>query len=264
MRALRVNSAASQLYYLSLGDSLATGVQPIGAPDREFRTDEGYSDQLHAIAAARLPGLQTVKLGYPGESTTTMVEGGLTTYPHGSQLAEAVAFLRDHGGSVAFVTLDIGFNDLPAYNVNAIPAGLASVSRNLPGILATLQEAAGPDTPIVGMSIYDPFLSLWVGGPEGREQARVSVWEGVVPINAHMAEIYRGAGLTMADVEGAFSTTDFETMVPLDGFGDVPTNVARVLEWTWAGTPPPLGPDLHANRNGYRVIAEAFARIVLP
>jgi lysophospholipase L1-like esterase len=205
-----------------------------------------------------------VKLGYPGESTTTMVEGGLTTYPHGSQLSEAVAFLHDHGGAVAFITLDIGFNDLPEYNLASIPIGLERIGANLPEILDALQGAAAPGTPIVGMSIYDPFLSLWVNGPEGREQARVSVWDGVVPINSHIGEIYRAAGLRLADVEGAFATRDFDTMVCVNGLGHVPANVAHVLDWTWAGTPPPLGPDLHANGRGYRVIAEEFARIVLP
>jgi len=31
----------------------------------QFRTDEGYADQLGAIASRRLPNLQTVKIGYP-------------------------------------------------------------------------------------------------------------------------------------------------------------------------------------------------------
>jgi len=72
-----------------------------------------------------------------------MIGGGLTTYPHGSQLDEAVAFLRGHRESVVFVTIDVGLNDLPEYVLEAIPAGMANVSRNLPGILQTLQEAAG-------------------------------------------------------------------------------------------------------------------------
>lgn len=251
------------IYYLSLGDSLATGVQPIGAEDRQFRTDEGYADQLDKIARRRMPNLQTVKLGYPGESTTTMIDGGLTTYPHGSQLDEAVAFLQSHRGSVEFVTIDIGFNDLPGYFLEAIPAGIASINRNLPGILATLQEAAGPGTPIVGMTIYDAFLPMWLDGPLGQDMARISVWDAVVPINAIFCEIYRAAGLSLADVEGAFATTDFETEVELAGVGPVPINVARACEWTWGGAPPPLGPDPHANARGYRVIAEAFARVLL-
>ena len=252
------------LYYLSLGDSLSTGVQPIGPEAFQFRTDEGYADQLWAIARDRLPGLRVVKLGYPGESTTTMLDGSLFAYPHGNQLAEAAAFLRSHRGKVAFVTLDVGSNDFPSRDLEGIPAGMESVARNLPLILDTLREAAGPDTPIVGMTIYDPYLADWVTGPDGRDLARVSVYQAVIPINATLTRLYAAAGLPVADVEGAFATTDFETMVPLQGFGPVPLNVARIYEWTWAGAPPPLGPDPHANARGYRAIADAFARVVLP
>ncbi len=124
-------------YYVSLGDSLSTGVQPIGPEELQFRTDEGYSDQLVALARERLPGLRVVKLGYPGESTSTMLDGSLFAYPQGNQLAEAVGFLRSHRGEVAFVTLDIGFNDFPTRDLPGIAPGLAAVARNLPGILET-------------------------------------------------------------------------------------------------------------------------------
>jgi lysophospholipase L1-like esterase len=258
-----VGRGGTPVYYLSLGDSLATGVQPIGDPDRQFRTGDGYADQLAAIARLRLPSLRTVKLGYPGESTTTMIEGGLTEYPHGSQLDEAVYFLRAHRGSVAFVTIDIGANDLDGYVMEAIPGGMASMARNLPGILATVQEAAGPGTPIVGMTVYDPILPQWLDGPLGREIAQTSVWAAVVPINDCFREIYRAAGLHLADVEGAFATTDFDTREELAGVGPVPINVARACRWTWGGEPPPLGPDMHANVRGYRAIAEAFDRVLV-
>ena len=251
-------------YYLALGDSLSTGVQPIGPEHLQFRTNEGYSDQLCALARVRLPSLRVVKLGYPGESTTTMLDGSLFAYPHGNQLAEAVAFLRAHRGEIAFVTIDIGPNDFPTRDIEGIAPGLEAVRRNLPGILDSLREAAGPDTPIVGMTIYDPFLAGWVSGPEGQDLARVSVYEAVLPINSGLTAIYAAAGLDVADVESAFATSDFDTMVPLKDFGPVPLNVARIHEWTWAGAPPPLGPDPHANADGYRVIAEAFARVLLP
>ena len=104
-------------YYLSLGDSLSTGVQPIGPESFQFRTDFGYADQLCSIASSRLPGLCAVKLGYPGESTATMLDGSLGSYPHGNQLAEAVAFLLAHRGEVAFVTIDIGSNDFPTRDI---------------------------------------------------------------------------------------------------------------------------------------------------
>jgi hypothetical protein len=114
------------------------------------------------------------------------------------------------------------------------------------------------------MNGYDPFLVRWLDGPEGREVARISVWDALVPINARFREVYQAAGLRLADVEGAFATTDFETEVDLEGVGPVPINVSRACTWTWAATPPPLGPDLHANARGYRAIAEAFARVLLP
>jgi lysophospholipase L1-like esterase len=249
-------------YYLSLGDSLSTGVQPIGPEDRQFRTDQGYADQLAELARRRLPGLQVVKLGYPGESTTTMIDGSLGEYPHGSQLEEAVAFLREHRGSVAFVTIDIGFNDVPTRDLEGLVLGMTAVSQNLPGILSRLREAAGPSTPIVGMTIYDPLLACWLDGPEGQDLARMSVVGAVLPMNFHLAQIYRAAGMAVADVEGGFSTTDFETLVSVDGVGTVPLNVARILAWTWAGTPPPLGPDMHANALGYRAIAAAFEEVL--
>ncbi len=101
------------LYYLSLGDSLAAGVQPIGDPANLYRTDEGYADQLYAMAREWYPNLKLVKLGCPGETTATMIDGGICAYPHGSQLDEAVSFLHAHGRFVAFVSIDIGSNDFP-------------------------------------------------------------------------------------------------------------------------------------------------------
>jgi lysophospholipase L1-like esterase len=256
--------AESRRYYLSLGDSLSTGVQPIGVPELQFRTLDGYADQLGSIARTAIPGISTVKLGFPGESTTTMIEGGLRAYDHGSQLDEAVAFLREHRDETAFVTIDIGSNDFLTHDLEALPVGLESLGANLPSILGRLRDAAGPSVPMAGMTMYDPFLAHWLLGPEGREMAERSVWDALVPINAVFEAMYRAAGLTCADVEGAFATTDFHTLVDVPGTGLVPLNVARVCDWTWAGAPPPLGPDSHANREGYRVIAEAFARVVLP
>jgi hypothetical protein len=113
------------------------------------------------------------------------------------------------------------------------------------------------------MTTYDPFLTMWLQGPEGQAIARASVWDAIVPINAHFREIYRAAGLRLADVQGIFRTTDFDTIVQLPAAGPVPVNVALACQWTWGAAPPPLGPNFHANARGYRAIAEAFAAILL-
>jgi len=165
------------VYYLSLGDSLAAGEQPVGDGVTGRPTNEGYADQLYAMAKARYPNLRLVKLGCSGgETTTTMITGGVCRYHHGSQLAEAVKFLNAHRKSVAFVTIDIGANDFPCQDSEAcVAAGLGSIGGNLPKILAELRKAAGPRTPIVGATIYDAVLGNWLLGPEGQALATASV-----------------------------------------------------------------------------------------
>jgi lysophospholipase L1-like esterase len=250
-------------YYLSLGDSLAAGQQPIGDPDDMHRTADGYADQLFAMAKGSVRDLRHVKLGCPGETTVTFREGGICDYRHGSQLDEALSFLRAHRQFMAFITIDLGWNDFPCETgLDCIPPGVASIQANLPPLLAALREAAGPDTPIVGATMYDPFLGAWLLGPEGQAFATMSVDRAIVPINNLVEGIYASMGMLVADVEGAFSTTAFTPLVPLPGMGDVPLNVARICAWTWVCAPAPYGPNNHANHDGYHAMAGAFAAVL--
>lgn len=250
-------------YYLSLGDSLAAGQQPIGDPEDMHRTADGYADQLFEMARTHFRDLRHVKLGCPGETTVTFRDGGICEYTHGSQLDEALSFLRAHQKFMAFVTIDLGWNDFPCETgVECVPPGMATIGRNLPGLLAELREAAGPDVTIVGATMYDPFLAWWLTGPEGQAMATMSVWQAIVPINDFVEGIYTQAGMPVADVEGAFSTTLFEPQVALPGFGPVPLNVARICAWTWVCAPAPLGPNNHANHDGYQAMAQAFAAVL--
>ncbi len=74
----------------------------------------------------------------------------------------------------------------------------------------------------------------------------------VVAFNGLLEFIYGAAGDPVADVEGAFQVTD-TTLV-----SGTPLDVLRECQWTWICTSPPLGPDIHANSNGYGAIARAF------
>jgi lysophospholipase L1-like esterase len=248
----------AKVYYLSVGDSLAAGVQPIGDPADLYRTDEGYAEQLLALAREDSPKLSLVKLGCPGETTTTLVEGGICKYAHGSQLDEAVAFLKAHREFVAFITIDVGANDFPCYDSECIPVGVGAIQTNLPRILAALRGAAGPGIPIVGMTIYNPFLAAWLLGPDGQAYAQFSATNLLGPVNALLGGIYLASGAGVADIETAFSSNDFSTLADI-GFGPIPLNVARICMWTWVCAPAPLGPDNHANAAGYGVIARAYA-----
>ena len=254
----RTDDERAKLYYVSVGDSLAAGVQPTGDPAAQFRTTAGYPEQLLPIARTAFSKLSLVKLGCPGETTVTMIGGGICSYPHGSQLDEAVSFLRSHRPHVAFVTIDIGANDFPCQEPACIPAGVASIQANLPSILAVLRDAAGPGVPIVGMTIYNPFLAAWFQGPDGQATAQLSA-AVMAQLNGMLRAIFAASGVPVADVDGAFSSDDFSTIVNLPGLGLVPLNVARICQWTWVCAPPPLGPNNHANAEGYGVIAQAFA-----
>jgi lysophospholipase L1-like esterase len=247
-------AAAGSGYYLSVGDSLAQGYQPIGGPWSPLGFpgyNQGYPDQLLKLVRAPSEQPRLVKLGCGGETTTTMIVGSPwcgALFPAGSQLAEAVAFLRAHRGEVAFVTIDIGGNDL----LQPDGGGVAAIAANLPLILAQLRDAAGAGVPIVGMNYYNPFLVDWFADPTTL-QGHV---DAVVAFNDFLESIYAAAGDPVADVESAFDSTD-TTLV-----SGVPRDVRRLCELTWLCASPPHGPDIHPNNAGYGAIAQAFADVL--
>jgi lysophospholipase L1-like esterase len=195
-----------------------------------------------------------------------MRHGRVCHYPAGSQLAAAVAFLRAHRGHVVLVTLDIGANDPESCGSQPSLAKLAScigqtpqAAANLTAILASLHAAAGPGVRIIGMNYYLPALAQWRNGLLGRTLARVSA-RLAAAYNSLLNHAYTEAGVDVADVFGAFDTTDFGHPVTVPGIGSLPRNVARICEWTWACAPPPRGPNQHANTAGYRVIADEVVK----
>jgi lysophospholipase L1-like esterase len=256
--------SAPATYYLALGDSLSQGVQP-DAAGTSVKTGQGYADQLNAILHRGQPALRLVKLGCPGETTATMIHGGICRYQGGSQLAAAVAFLSAHLGHVYLVTIDIGANDPEDCGSNlslrtlttCIGTDLPDAVSNLDTILARLRAAAGPAARIVGMSYYLPALAEWRHGLPGRAIARVSEWLAS-GYNAMLNRAYAGSDVRVANVFGAFDTSDFGNQVAVPGVGTVPRNVARICQWTWECASAPRGPNQHANQAGYAVIARAF------
>ena len=131
---------------------------------------------MYAALHPSRPGLKLVKLGCPGETTASMINGGICRYRGGSQLAAAVAFLQAHRGRVLLVTLDIGANDpehcggepglgqLAKCAVKDVPAAVGHLGT----ITTRLKAAAGPGVRIVGMNYYLPALAEWRSGLPGR------------------------------------------------------------------------------------------------
>ena len=99
--AVPIAAASSKAtYYVSLGDSLAQGFQPIGGPDKSGSAppgyNQGYADQLFKLTRDSYKQLREVKLGCGGETTTTLrFGGGFCGYEEGSQLAQAAAAIRN-------------------------------------------------------------------------------------------------------------------------------------------------------------------------
>ena len=255
--------SAPATYYLALGDSLSRGVQP-DAAGTSVETGQGYADQLYAMLRPSQPALQLVKLGCPGETTGTMIHGGICHYPQGSQLAAAVAFLSAHRGHVVLVTIDIGANDpedcglsSPHSIATCVGTDIPKAVSNLNSILAQLHAAAGPGVGIVGMSYYLPALAEWRSGLPGQAVAWVSEKLATV-FNDMLNRAYASSGVRVANVFGAFETSNFGNRAAVPGIGTVPRNVALICQWTWACASPPRGPNQHANEAGYGVIARAF------
>jgi lysophospholipase L1-like esterase len=265
-------------YYLSLGDSLAQGMQP-DASGITLNTAQGYADQLYALERRRIPGLRLVKLGCGGETSSSFLSGrgnpdalilGCNP-PGGSQMAAAERFLSAHRrrGEVAMLTLDIGSNDLVGcvtganVDVGCVIRGAEHIQANLPVIMGRLRRAAAPGTPMAAMTLYNPFLQLYLL-PGDQEEALV-INGYARNINEGLVRLYRTGKFHVARVDEAFKSYDTGHSTTLAGqSGRVPVAVAELCRLTWMCAPAPVGPNIHANPAGYGVIATDFAHAFGP
>lgn len=245
----------SPVYYLALGDSLSQGFQPRpGRPGPGRDTSAGYPDVVAGRLKAAGRPVRLVKLGCPGETTTTMMQGGICYRGGRSQLAAATRFLRTHPGRVALVTVDIGINDVVRCEVAApsprsaacLGRGLGSVRRNLPVILGRLRSSLGRSAPLVALDYYAPFVEAG---------ASHAAWSDLVTdrLNMLIAGLSGPPGARLARVAPRFGVG-----LPLAG------QVASVCRLTWVCSPPPVGANLHADAAGYRAMADAVGEALAP
>ncbi len=272
-----IGNEAEVYYYVSIGTSLAVGVQPNG-DGNPLPTDDGYADELFDLirptfeaAGAQPRELRLVRLGCPGETLDDLINGGSCPYVAGSQLDAAVDYLNDNGDKVYLLTIDIGGNDFrnedcidAAVDLDCANTVSAQIATDLATVLDTLNGAADPATTIVGMNYYNPFLASWLEGAAGQTLATESA-QAVSVFNDFLSTTYATAGVLMADVAAAFESDDFVTLVqsaqppPNDM---LPVNVNNICELTYMCDGAPRGPDVHANDAGYVRIAEAFEAVL--
>lgn len=249
-------------YYLALGDSLAFGT-PSGVGYAEYLTDTLQESQ---------PGLQLKKLGCPGESTETMINGAgpwptpeqrtcaaLYKQQYGgstNQLDAALWFLHDNPGAVTYLTIDIGPNDVLrcieglSIDAGCVLGGLGTVRRNLPTIFGELRQHLDGATKTAGMTFYNPFAALWPLSQDVAKQS-VIILNG---LNIIEAANYWRFGFRIAPVAAAFQTNDFS----IDPNTGLPANSTKACLWTFMC--PPNSPDVHPNQLGYEAIADTFAQ----
>ena len=272
-----IGNDADVHYYLSLGTSLSVGVQP-DSNGTLLPTKNGYADQLFdsirpafEATAAQPTELRLVKLGCPGETLDDMTNGGSCLYVAGSQLDAAVDFLTDNAGKVHLVTIDMGANDFrnagcigATVDIDCANAASAQIATDLAAVLTTLRNAAGPDTTIVGMNYYNPYLSSWLVDVAGQALAVESAQVVAVVMDV-LGMTYATAGVPVADVAAAFESDDFATIVPSTQPPPndlLPVSVANICELTYMCDVAPVGPDVHARSVGYSRIADAFVAVL--
>ncbi len=259
--ASAVPSSPSTVYYLALGDSLSTG----GGADPGL----GYVDDVYNAVSPSIPGLRLVNLGCGGDSTTRMIHGGLChSYKTGNQLGDAELFLQSHAGEVAFVTIDVGGDDIVGcalsgtINPTCVANALATVRTNMGTILSGL-ENAGPNVPIVGMNYYDPILSAWYTGavyhgPPSPTLARQSL--GVLrQLGTVLGAAYAEYGAPVANVQKSYDSGNWAMTGSFMGV-TLPQNVANVCNWTHMCMTGPGDPNIHATDYGHALIAADFEK----
>ena len=248
-------AAPAHLYYLALGDWLATG---IGAST----STNDYVDLVAAHEATRYPNLKAVDLGCGGATTTSMMDGPGCSYKTGTQLGDAVAFLRAHPHQVAFVTIDLGADDVAGcQSATGLDSACATsamhqISTLLPRELGQL-EAADPGVPLYGMNYYDPFLASWLSGAAGQSVATQSI-ASTDQLNGLLDRIYAAAGASVADPSSRFATDDTDPVGTYGG-ATVPQDVATVCQWTDACTSPG---SIQPDDQGYVALAAAFDQVI--
>lgn len=225
-------TADGATYLVALGDSLAANVGVTSA-------NQGYVSRIHRVLSERdgaTLGLRN--FGVSGETSGTLIRSG--------QLSEALAFIR--ANNVAYVTIDIGANDLlghlgsddcsddistPACQDRLEPA-LEAYRANLDRILGDVRDAAGEGTPILFLQTYNPF-SLGLGGLS----LEAASDDATAQLNDVAAEVAAEHGVTVADGASRMRGTTGATTHMLD-------------------TPP----DIHPNGIGYDLLAQALSAVL--
>ena len=228
-------------WYLAIGDSVSKGLQPGLGID----PDGGLTGQvLDHLQASNDKYKQRNLACHVTETSADMIHGGDCAYEEGSQLAQAVVFLRAHSDTTGVVTLTIGGNDvspcLGAGDLTAIQVcigqRLQQLAANLSRILHAVHEAAPNAIVIVG-NYYNPYVIHPTLGALTVQAASA--------LNAVIAQVAGAYGDPVADVAHEFHSAPEYPIAEAQ---------AWVCQHTWMCA---IG-NIHPRSSGYDLLADAF------
>ena len=237
-------------YYVAVGASESVGIQPVPWEGRAVRTDQGYADVLRRMERRRWPGLRLADFGCPGITAQGALDGtGACQYPKGSQIATATSFVAAHPGAVAFVTVDLGFNDVApclageVVDQSCVDAALRHIASAVPAVVADLRAAGGQDLLVVGLQHADPYVADALFGKADFARATVAVFDRM---NAVLASAYDAAGALVAHVPASTG----------------PASTPRAIEASCTSTWMCTDHNIHPTAAGYHAIADAVAEAI--
>lgn len=256
------------LRVVSLGDSLAVGVQPklLGGGQE---TSQGYPRRFAKALRDEGTGVRLIELGCGGATSSSILTGGRecapsrdTPYrnedPTTSQASWAEGVLSSTKGQRRVVLVDVGGNDVGScYSAGRVLPGCiaragAAVRKNLGELLGRLR-LVDPTVPVGVLTLYDPLLGLWDDQPASRPLLAREHRTFLARVNGGITAAARRHDATVVDLAGAM-----EQSAPLDpASDDRPRAVAAVCRYTWMCVSAPRTPDIHLREDGYELAGRA-------
>ena len=253
-------------YYVSLGDSYASGLQPKPGSGVS-NTRNGFAYQLVDKLRAAGTDVELVNFGCAGATSQSILHGkGCDAlgpdghdYPDRSQADAAEDFLRNHRGAIALVTVSIGGNDIALCTTNpdqaaCLTSAVAAVTQNVSVVAHGVRDAAGDGVPIIGTTYPDVALAGWLtGSPDGQRLAALSVSLFQTMFNPALDAAYTSVDGTFVDItaaSGAYGPLSETTT--LDPYGTIPVPVAKVCQLTFICELQ----NIHPTTAGYTFIAD--------
>ena len=249
---------ATSMFYVSLGDSYAAGVE-VGPG-----TPGGYATKVVADVAPKHKFILR-NFACSGATTTSMMSAigcsASTPWPDGvayptmTQLAAAISFIDAHHGRIGLITITIGGNDLGGTDDNVPP-----IATNIANVSAQLRAAAGRSVPIIGLTYPDAGLADWLNGPSGVSTAEGSITAFQQVINPDWKAAYASSNVTFVDITAASGAyTALTQLVNYSTYGEIPYAVAQICNLTGMCS----ASNVHPTNAGYTLIAKQIVHAYL-